>query len=233
MSPTLRRAAAAVGRALRSSAGRRFAVLVLFVTGLVIVSLAAGPDRRELLRVGTLGGPFAPVVAVLGSAVLAAAVVPRTLLALVGGALFGWLPGSLYMLVGVTLGAGLAFGVGRLLGRSFVESRIGGRLAVLERWVSRRGIVAVLIARLVPMLPFAVANYAFGTTAIRPGSFVAGTALGAAPAMITYAALGSATARGDAAGATIAGAVALSLSVLGCIGTYLVWRNRPAVRKPA
>jgi uncharacterized membrane protein YdjX (TVP38/TMEM64 family) len=76
---------------------------------------------------------------VIGSALLVAALVPRTLLALAGGALFGTVLGAVYVLVGVTTGAALAFCVGRLLGRTFVSTRLRGRVAVVEAAVARRG----------------------------------------------------------------------------------------------
>jgi len=168
---------------------------------------------------------------VLGAALLTTVLVPRTLLSLVGGLLFGWLSGALYVLVGVTIGAIIAFGVGRLLGRDFVAERLRGRLAQFEQAISGRGMVSVAISRLIPLVPFCVSNYAFGTTSIRFAPFVAGTLLGAAPATLAYAALGSATAQRDAAGMTAATVVVLVLGACGSIGTYLVWRRRP--RKPA
>jgi len=212
----------------RSGAGTlRFAGLVSLVAGLAAAALLIGPDRDELRAVLADSPVFAPAAAVFGSAVLVAAMVPRTLLALVGGALFGTVVGSLYVLVGVTAGALLAYGVGRLLGRDFVSARLRGRLAAVEKVVSRRGTWAVLVSRLIPLVPFAVSNYAFGTTAVRPRQFVAGTLLGALPATLAYAALGAATMHGDWLGARVAGGCAIGLGITGGIGSYLVWRNRP------
>jgi uncharacterized membrane protein YdjX (TVP38/TMEM64 family) len=205
----------------------RFAALVALVAGLGVLTLLAGPDRDALLAAVSQSRVFAPAAAVLGSALLVAALVPRTLLALVGGALFGTVSGAFYVLVGVTAGAVLAFGIGRLLGRGFVSARLRGRLALVEAAVSRRGVWAVVICRLIPIVPFAISNYAFGTTAVRLRQLVAGTLLGALPATVAYAALGSATMHGDWVGARVAGASVLVLGVSGSIGTYLVWRRRP------
>jgi uncharacterized membrane protein YdjX (TVP38/TMEM64 family) len=219
----------------RSAAGRRFAMLVILVCCLMVGALVFSPDRQSLIRIWSrvqagAAGDLAPVFAVVGSAVLAAAVVPRTLLSLVGGVLFGWLPGATYVLVGVTLGAVVAFGVGRLLGRRFVAERLRGWTAEAERAVARQGAVAVAVARLIPLVPFGVANYAFGTSRVRISAFVIGTLVGAAPATIAYAALGAATARGDATGMAVAGVCVVVLGAAGTCGTYLVWRFRPASR---
>jgi uncharacterized membrane protein YdjX (TVP38/TMEM64 family) len=184
-----------------------------------------GPDH-DGLRTAAAASRYAPAAAVLGSAVLVAALVPRTLLAAVGGALFGTVTGSLYVLVGVTTGAALSYGVGRLLGRDFVSSRIRGPLAHVEAAVSQQGIWAV-VCRLIPLIPFAISNYAFGTTSVRPYHLIGGTMLGALPATLAYAALGSATMQQDWLGAKIAGGCVLALGCIGMIGTYLVWRRRP------
>lgn len=207
-------------------------MLVLLIACLIVGTVTLGPDRRELTRVGTVGGDFAPLIAVFGSALLSAAVVPRTLLALAGGAIFGLVSGTTYMLIGVTLGAGLAFAIGRILGRSFVAARSCGRFAEVERAVHRRGLLAVTIARLIPLVPFGISNYLFGASAVRPGTFLFGTLLGAAPATVAYAALGAATAHGDTAGVAVSGVAVAVLGVGGYIGTFLVWRRRPRKRSP-
>jgi uncharacterized membrane protein YdjX (TVP38/TMEM64 family) len=205
----------------------RFTLLVTLVVGLAALAITAGPDRHMLMGAARTGGAVGPVLAVLGSAVLSAAILPRTLLALVGGLMFGWISGALYVIVGVTLGASIAFGIGRLLGRDFVERRLRGRLRHIEQAVASRGALAVLISRMIPLVPFGISNYAFGTTSVSRRSFFLGTLLGVAPASLAYAALGAATAHRDAAGMTIAGATVAGLGILGSVGSYLVWRRRP------
>jgi uncharacterized membrane protein YdjX (TVP38/TMEM64 family) len=205
----------------------RFMILVAIVAVLFVTALVAGPDRETLLQAARGGSMFAPVAAVVGSALLVAAMVPRTWLAFAGGALFGSVAGAMYVLAGVTVGAGLAFLVGRLLGRSFVSTKLRGRFALIEASVARRGVWAVVVCRLIPIVPFAISNYAFGTTSVRPRQMIAGTMLGALPATFAYSALGSATMHGDWLGAKVAGGCVLALGACGVIGTYLVWRRRP------
>ena len=144
-----------------------------------------------------------------------------------GGLLFGWGPGAGYILVGVTLGAVVAYAVGHFLGREFMARHLKGRLLHFERAVANRGILAVMVSRMVPIAPFGISNYIFGTTSVRSLPFVLGTVLGAMPATLAYAALGSATAHHNATGMTIAGAVAATLGIGGSIGTFLIWRRRP------
>jgi len=205
----------------------RFVALVALVTGFAALTLLSGPDKEALAAVVHRSPVAGPLVAVLGSAILVTVLVPRTLLALVGGVLFGAVGGAGYVLVGVTLGACVAFGVGRLLGRDFVAAKLRGRMALIEAAVARRGAIAVVISRLIPLVPFGLSNYSFGTTAVSFRSFVGGTLLGAAPATLAYASLGSFTMHGNALGATLSGAAVVTLGIGGSIGTFLVWRRRP------
>lgn len=214
-----------------SAAAIRFAVLSLLVVGLFVGMIGAGPSRQTLVDYLSVSHPFAPAIAIFGSAVLTTVLVPRTLLSAVGGVVFGFLSGAGYILLGVTLGAIVAHTIGRLLGREFMIRHLRGRLLHIEQAISTRGISAVVISRLIPFVPFCASNYLFGTTRVRLLPFVGGTVLGALPATLAYAALGSATARGDHAGMTVAGAVVIALGISGWIGTFLVWRRRP--RKPA
>jgi uncharacterized membrane protein YdjX (TVP38/TMEM64 family) len=192
-----------------------------------LTTLLTHPSRQGLLDAAHSSHVVAPLVAIVGSALLVVALAPRTLLAFVGGALFGTVAGAGYVIVGVTAGAGLSFYVGRFLGRDFVASHLRGRFALIEQAVARRALTAVMVSRLIPLVPFGMSNYALGTTSVGFVRYLVGTLLGAAPATAAYAALGAATMKGDPTGATYAGVAAALLAVGGSIGTYLVWRNRP------
>ncbi|WP_432833994.1 TVP38/TMEM64 family protein [Dactylosporangium sp. CA-092794] len=211
----------------RTGAALRFGLLALLVATLSVVILIAHPDRASLVHAIGPNHTMAPIIAIGGSAVLTTALAPRTLLAGVGGLLFGFVGGALYTMLGLTLGALVAHTIGRLLGRDFMARHLSGRLLAMEQAVAKRGMLAIVISRMIPLVPFGIANYLFGTTSVRMRSFVAGTVLGALPATLAYSALGSATARGDAVGMSIAGAMTVTLSVGGSIGSFLLWRRRP------
>jgi uncharacterized membrane protein YdjX (TVP38/TMEM64 family) len=216
-----------------TSAAVRFGALVVLVAGLGITMLVTHPSRHGLLAAAHHSHLMAPLVAVLGSALLVTALTPRTLLAFVGGALFGTWAGSGYVLVGVTAGAVLAFCIGRLLGRDFVAGHLRGRFAVLEKAVARRALLTVMVTRLIPIVPFGISNYALGTASVGIVPYLTGTLIGAAPATVAYAALGAATMTGNSTGATFAGIAVGALAVGGAIGTYLAWRRRPRHPEPA
>jgi len=113
-------------------------------------------------------GVWGPVVFILGYAVAAVAFIPGSLLTLAAGILFGLAKGTVYTLIGATLGASLAFLVARYVARGRIERRIEGnaRFAAIDRAVGREGFKIVALLRLSPIFPFNVLNYALGLTKV-------------------------------------------------------------------
>lgn len=169
----------------------RLVVLVAGVAGLAAVAAGVGPDVETIRGWTTSAGWVAPLVFVLLYAGLTVALVPGSVLTLAGGLLFGAVTGSLASIVGATVGATLAFVVARSVGRGAVERLVSGRAARVDRWLGDRGLLAVVTLRLVPLVPFAIANYAAGVTAVRLRDFVAGTAIGIVPGAVAYTVLGA------------------------------------------
>lgn len=157
-----------------------FAILVL--SG----SLSVDSVRERMDGFGVLG----PVVFIGTAALLTVALFPGPLLAGAAGLLFGTALGTPVAIVSATLGASLAFLVSRFVAGDVVEELGGPRLQSLEAWVSRRGFVSVLYARIAPGMPYNVINYACGLTAIPLLEFAGATALGTAPRTFAYVALG-------------------------------------------
>jgi uncharacterized membrane protein YdjX (TVP38/TMEM64 family) len=169
-------------------------VLVAVVAALTVAALAVDLPTGEQLRAHVQGaGPLAPLVFVAFCAVGTAAFFPKPVLATAAGLLFGVLPGIALAVVGCTVGALISFGVARRLGRRTVASWLGrGRLRVLDAVFADRGVAATFVLRLVPVLPFTVANYGAGVTAVRGRSFALGTAVGLLPSTLLAVLLGDA-----------------------------------------
>jgi uncharacterized membrane protein YdjX (TVP38/TMEM64 family) len=115
------------------------------------------PDRAAA------AGPFVFAAAYAVAATLLLPAAPFTIGA---GLLFGPVLGTATALVGATAGATGAFLLGRVLGRGAVEQFGGQRVAALDRYLSRRGFVAVLLVRLVPLFPFNLISVVAGVTGI-------------------------------------------------------------------
>jgi uncharacterized membrane protein YdjX (TVP38/TMEM64 family) len=137
-------------------------------------------------------GPAAPAVAVLVCAVLLCALVPRTAISLGCGALFGAVGGAAWSLTAALLAATVTYAAGRWAGRDFVAAHAGDRLARLDRWLARRGLLAVIVVRLQPIAPFGLVGYAYGTSSVRLRHYLLGTALGGLPSSFSYATIGAA-----------------------------------------
>jgi phospholipase D1/2 len=97
------------------------------------------------------------------------------------GLLFGPVTGLLVAVTGSLLGAVAGYGVGAAIGRETLHRLSGRRIDRISRQLARRGIMAVTIIRLLPLLPFTLVNFAAGASHIRLRDFVVGTFIGMAP----------------------------------------------------
>lgn len=168
-------------------------LLVLLVVALaVLANVVDVPDGAELRVLVDRAGAAAPVVFVVVCALGTAVFLPKPVLATAAGLLFGVGWGSALAIAGFTAGALIAFGVARWLGRDAIKGWLGERLHTLEQVFARRGVEATLVIRLLPIVPFALANYGAGVTAVRGRDFALGTALGLVPSTVLAAVLGDA-----------------------------------------
>lgn len=152
-------------------------------------------DRLDLPALEAAVGGLGAWGAVAFAALFAAATVlflPGSVFGLAGGALFGPVWGTVVNLAGGTLGATLAFLVARHLAADWVARRAGGRLRQVVEGVEAEGWRFVALVRLVPVIPFNLANYALGLTRIPLGQYVLATALAMLPGTAAYAWLGHA-----------------------------------------
>ncbi|WP_413012269.1 VTT domain-containing protein [Noviherbaspirillum sp. 1P10PC] len=128
--------------------------------------------------------PFTPLIAVAAFALAGALMVPVTLLIAVTGIVFGPLYGALYAIAGSTLSAALSYGLGWWAGRDAVRSLLGERINRLSKRIARRGILAVMVIRVLPVAPFVVINVVAGASHIGLRDFLIGTVLGMAPGIV-------------------------------------------------
>jgi len=137
-------------------------------------------------------GQWAPVVIIVLMVVHSFVPFPAELLAACAGALFGTLSGSVIIWVGAMLGALLSFWLSRTLGRSFVQSRLSDKQSkALDRWTEYKGVLALLVSRMIPVIAFNLINYAAGLTRVRLWTFIWTTGLGILPITILSAFLGA------------------------------------------
>ncbi len=134
-----------------------------------------------------LGQRMGPLIAILGFGVALSLAVPLILLTLVSVVAFGPWMGSLYILGGALLGAAVSHGMGKLLGHELLVRLGGTRVNLLSQSMARRGFVAVIALRLIPVAPFAIVNMVAGATHLRLRHMLLGTALGMCPGTLAIA----------------------------------------------
>ncbi len=110
-----------------------------------------------------------------------------TIMTLAGGFLFGSLWGPIYVNLGATIGATLAFLAARYLFQEWVEQRFGDRLNQLQDGFAKNAFSYLLTLRLIPLFPFFLVNLLSGLTRITVGTYMAATAIGILPGSMVYA----------------------------------------------
>ncbi|MBI2986522.1 MAG: TVP38/TMEM64 family protein [Deltaproteobacteria bacterium] len=163
----------------------RLAVLVLLViAGLILGQyLLANYDLKPQAVRGYLlsFGPSAPLVYMVVYTVRPLIFFPASILSIAGGLVFGPLFGTVYTVIGASLGAFLSFGIARLLGRDFVKPLLKGKLQQCDAFAERNSFSVVLFMRLLPIFPFDMVNYGAGLCGVKPVSYVVATVLGIIP----------------------------------------------------
>ncbi|GHI09313.1 hypothetical protein AQI88_31620 [Streptomyces cellostaticus] len=207
----------------------RLSLLLALLAGAAACVLMFEPQR--LLTHGwppQLGGAAAAVVFAVAYGLCTVAFVPRPLLNLAAGALFGSQLGLGTALAGTVLGAGVAFGLGRLLGQDALRPLLRGRwLKAADGQLSRHGFRSMLVARLFPGVPFWAANYCAAVSRMGWLPFLLATALGSIPNTAAYAVAGARASAPTSPAFLIAMA---TIAVPALAGTVVAWRKRHHLR---
>ena len=151
-------------------------------------------DSRHSKRSGAFfsgSGWWGTAVFILGYAALTLAPIPKSVLSIAAGLVFGFAAGIAVVFAAAILGAVAAFWLGRRLGREAVERFTGARVEKIDELLQRRGLAAMIGVRLIPVLPFTVINYAAGLTSLRWRPYFLGTAIGILPGTVSYVTLGA------------------------------------------
>ncbi|MFG2334425.1 TVP38/TMEM64 family protein [Streptomyces sp. NPDC048604] len=207
----------------------RLSVLVALLAGAVTLVLLFQPHK--LLSEGwpaQLSGAGAVVLFGVAYGLCTAAFVPRPILNLAAGALFGSQAGIVAAVAGTVLGAGIAFALGRVLGQDALRPLLRGRwLKAADGQLSRHGFRSTLAIRLFPGVPFAAANYCAAVSTMGYAPFLLGTALGSLPNTAAYVIAGSEAASPSSPAFLISTGF---IVVTGLAGALVAWRKRHRLR---
>ncbi|CAL9324556.1 TVP38/TMEM64 family protein [Streptomyces olindensis] len=221
--------AARCTRVLLSPWSRLSLLVALLATGACGVLLF---EPQRLLTQGwppQLGGAAAAVVFAVAYGVCTVAFVPRPLLNLAAGALFGSQLGLGVSLAGTVLGAGIAFCLGRALGQEALRPLLRGRwLKAADGQLSRHGFRSMLAVRLFPGVPFWAANYCAAVSRMGLLPFLLATGLGSIPNTAAYVVAG-ARASTPTSPAFLIALACIALPALA--GVVVAWRKRHQLRR--
>jgi phosphatidylserine/phosphatidylglycerophosphate/cardiolipin synthase-like enzyme/uncharacterized membrane protein YdjX (TVP38/TMEM64 family) len=177
----------------RAPARRHFSLTFAILAA--VAALAAAwhwSPLRKWVNVETLTGlaadfaqfPAAPLFALGGFVAGGLVAFPLTVLIMVCILIFGPWMGFIYSLLGALLSASTTYAIGHFAGRDVVRRLAGKKLTELNRRLARRGLVTMILVRLLPVAPFSIVNLVAGASRIRFRDFVIGSAIGLLPGIV-------------------------------------------------
>jgi uncharacterized membrane protein YdjX (TVP38/TMEM64 family) len=171
----------------------------LFVAvGTVIVFATAAyffPLVPALEHVSAWLGGLGVVGAALFAVLIAASslcLLPASPFIIAASAVFGFSLGLLTSVVGIILGAASGYLISRLFLRKDLADQLKGRptFKAIDQAIAEEGWKIVFLLRLCP-IPFGLANYLYGLTAIPFLPYLLTSVLGAIPGMILFCQIGA------------------------------------------
>lgn len=191
---------------MRRATMKKAVLVVLFAVTVVIVKAYQLEDYLTLEYVKASQAKFASLYAEHPVAVIAAymgvyiAVVSLSIpgavpMTLAGGALFGFLFGTIAVSFASTAGATIACAASRFLLRDWVQKKFGDKLGALNEGIRRDGALYLVSMRLNPLFPFSVINLGMGLTTMPLRTFYLASQIGMLPGTMVYVNAGSELAR--------------------------------------
>jgi len=198
---------------LKILVGLGLILIILIIGQMVDLAYWLKPERiNDLLG---KAGWLAPLV-YMGMMALAVviAIIPSLPLNVAAGAFFGPLLGTLYSVLGATVGAAAAFLIARYLGREVVERFIQGHINFCSQCSNRLLTKIIFISRLIPFISFDVVSYGAGLTKMSLRAFILASFFGMLPLTFIYNQFG--------AGLVMNQALAVSLGILMVVLMFII-----------
>lgn len=171
--------------------------------------------EAEDLRTWILSfGLWAPVVYIIVYTIRPLIFFPASVLSIAGGLAFGAWMGTLYTIMGATLGAMLSFLVAKSAGKRIVTKEWTGNAAKFQSQMEQNGFLYVLLFRLIPVINFDLISYMAAIAKVRFASFALATLIGIIPGTFAYNFLGSSFVSGNPKVIAAAIAVFIILTVV-------------------
>jgi uncharacterized membrane protein YdjX (TVP38/TMEM64 family) len=164
------------------------------------IRLPSRADIDRWIEAAGLAGPN--VIDALKTLDIVASPLPSAAIALDAGAAYGHTYGTILVVLGAELGALIAYGLARSLGRPFVERHLGQKINTGLFGSQNMLTFLVFGSRLLPFLSFDMISYAAGLSKLHLWRFALATMAGIIPASFLLAHTGSQAMNGDTRTAT-------------------------------
>lgn len=184
----------------------RILVSLLLLVGLALVTWAIWPhlgvftNRDELNRVIAESGIFGPLIFIILQAIqVIIAPIPATIVTLAGGYVFGAFLGTVYSMIGTTLGFWAVFYISKKFGRKIIRFMISEeKMHKYDELTANKSMLAfVVFGFLFPFLPDAVIGYIAGLTVMKIKSLVILSIITRIPGALMTSYVGSKVGSGD------------------------------------
>lgn len=136
-------------------------------------------------------GLWAPAIYIVIYTIRPLVFFPASVLSIAGGLAFGAWQGTLYTIIGATLGAMLSFSVAKTMGKSLVRKEWTGNAGKIQSQMEQNGFLYVLLFRFIPVINFDLISYAAALAKVRFLPFALATFIGIIPGTFAYNFLGS------------------------------------------
>lgn len=143
-------------------------------------------------------GVLAPLIFILIVILAPFFFFPMSFLAIVGGVLFGFLKGSLYLMIGIVVNCYAMYIVSRYICDEYVNKLLKRRLKkeqvkAIENLDKNKLSLSLFIARLIPVIPYSLINYLFALSPMGLVRYMLAGILGTMPSKLVYLNVGSST----------------------------------------
>lgn len=149
-----------------------------------------------------------------------------TLLTLLGGALFGLVPGMLLVAFAATIGATFAMLIARYLLRDWVQKRFSRQMETINLGMEHQGARYLFALRLTPVFPFILVNVLMGLTAISAKRYFVVSLVAMLPAILVYLNAGRQLSQIRQVGDIVSPGMILTLTLLGLLPLASRWLVR-------
>jgi uncharacterized membrane protein YdjX (TVP38/TMEM64 family) len=136
-------------------------------------------------------------------------------LTIAGGALFGFLSGTLIVSFASAIGATLACFVSRFLLRDWVQGSFRDKMVKINQGIEQEGVFYLFTLRLIPVFPFWIINLVMGLTKIPLRKFYWVSQLGMLAGTMVYVNAGKELAQIDSLKGILSPGLLISFALLG------------------